>query len=175
VPTTPPPKPARAPKKIAPTRAARIGRGKLIIAVVAIAAIVAVLGWYFLAGPGRTGSKLEITFTPSTLHVGDHYSDPISVTNNESGTMTLSGGTAKIYRNDQLLDTISVTEFSSSFLSQTIPPGKTVILDEASGTVKATDTYGGVTYSNVGNWKMEISLETNFGTLTSSCSWTVLA
>ena len=63
-----------------------------VAAVVAVAVVVAGIGTYFMMKPGAGeggapsggNSKVEITFTPSTLHVGDSRELEISVTNNHS-------------------------------------------------------------------------------------------
>jgi hypothetical protein len=142
--------------------------GIVVAVVVPVIIAVVLIGGGIIGG----GNKVEITFTPSTVHVGDNYSLAVSVTNKESGTMTITGGTMKIYRNDQLMD----TDTGTTGWENTIPAGQTVyILPSHTYTVSSTSSYGGVSYSNVADWRIELSINTNYGTLTDSCSWTVLA
>jgi hypothetical protein len=148
-----------------------IGTGAIVaivVVVVVVVVVVAVLAVYFL---GSLGSKVEMTFTPSTLHVGDSCTATITVTNKESGTMTISGATMKTYRNDQLVDTST----STTGWENSIPPGQTVTIFSGSSTVASTIHYGGTSYSSVGTWRFEVSLNTNYGALQTTCTCTVLA
>lgn len=148
-----------------------LSTGALVGIVVAVVVPVIIAAVLIGGGIIGNGSKVEVTFTPSTLHVGDSYTVTMTVTNKESGTMTISGGTMKTYRNDQLLDTSTIT----TGWENTIPPRQTVTILSGSGSVSSTTYIGGTSYSSVGTWRFEVSINTNYGTLTSSCSFTVLA
>lgn len=129
--------------------------------------IAAVGAWYFLTGSGAAGgSRAEVTVTPSTFHVGDEYTMKLSVTNKESGMMTIHGATSKFYLDGQLVDETVLTEerLHEEEWLLVIPSGETKLID--SGT---TSWHGGP-----GDYKGEISITTNYRTLEASCTWKVL-
>jgi len=141
----------------------------VIVVVVAVVAAVILINSNRSGGGSGGGSKVEVTNTPSTVHIGDQATFTISVTNNESGTMTILGGTEKAYRNGQLIDTHSSS--INEFFTTTIPAGQTVTV--YSVTAPVPSTYSGT--SMVGTWTYALSLDTNYGALTDSCSLTVLS
>jgi hypothetical protein len=163
---TPPPKPARAPEKIAPTRAAVIGRGKLITAVVTIVAIVVALGWYFLAGRG--GSRASIVMQAS-VRVGEEFNAILYVTNGESSQMTVSSIKIDYYSNDQLGGSETVSSGGYGWITGTVPVGSTVAIWEGHG-------FGPFRSENIGTkLRFEITCYTNFGELKTTNTTTITA
>jgi hypothetical protein len=148
-----------------------IGTGAIIAIVVGIvvAVVVTTVGVYFIIK--ERGSQLEVIMTPSTLKVGDSYSGELRVTNREPESMIIHGLTVKIYREGQLLSTENMP--TNLLTTTNIPPGQTVTIYSASGTITDPTHVGSVSYSAIGAWKMEVFLETNYGTLMGYATWTV--
>lgn len=132
-------------------------------------------GYYYLSpllggggggGGAPTASSASATITPSTARVGDIQTLTIAVTNKGGGTMTITNITATTYRNGQYAGSGSIPIDYT-----TIPQGQTNTISSQS--LPVPNTYYG--QSTVGTWKEEFSIATNYGTLTCSCSYTILA
>ena len=104
--------------------------------------------------------EISGSISPSTLHVGDTYTEKIIVTNNENSTMT-------IYSID-VRATGGRVNWTTRYPvhESTVPPGETVTIFEHTG--EALNIH-------VGTVVYEITCRTNFGILKTTYSATTYA
>jgi hypothetical protein len=95
---------------------------KLIIGGVAAVVVVVVLASVLLVG--KKGSEVKYTFTPSTVRIGENSAFVLTITNRESGTMTVSSYTFNIDKNNQLV--FNTSGSGTGYAENTIPAGQTV-------------------------------------------------
>lgn len=140
-----------------------------VVAIVLIIVLGVLAGIYMVKegdlGLGGTGNSAELTFSPNQVSEGDMVTAKLTVTNGESSVMTIQSAEIRVYKNNQLedSDTISGDELYDEFDSTSVSPESTEIVLSAENPI----------IEEPGNYKYEISLFTNHGTLQDSTKLTV--
>lgn len=135
----------------------------LVAAVIIAVVVVAFLYYHFLMEEGV--SKFEVIVTPSSVHTNDWVTFELHVTNMESGTMTILDYSYEAYKNGHPGGYFGSTDISD-FITTSIPSGETVVAYVFTGQLGAAD---------IGTWRLDATLATNYGPFEDTVFLEVLA
>ncbi len=157
-----------------------IGTAAIVLIVVVVAAAAAAGGYMVgstvgektenveSTGDGTGGGEspevngnVNFTMSPEQLSVDDNYSIQITVTNNESGEMTIYGAAVAIFKDNWLGQAAALTK--SNLKTTSVSPGETKTV--------LSDSY--TLARGAGNWKYDLFLFTNYGKLEDSATLNV--